>query len=271
MTITFKDKNSATSAVFPPKMLEMQIPGVVFSPIARRRAGTFETIMFPIPPNLTFTDNATYNNVELGLGKHIADGRDGLDKIIGGLTSEDSGRKSILSAIRSTGLIPDSPAIQALDIKEKKIFNPNIATAFAGMTPRTFAFTFKMVAENKDESELIKVIIDSFRKNTYAAVSGKDAIFLDYPPTWNIQFVKFGEPSKEKLLRRLGRDLLKSKINSGPLAVNEYFPKILPCYLSEVTTTYNESGSVFHSDDTPVEVMLTLTFTETTAPTAGNI
>ena len=64
------------------------------------------------------------------------------------------------------------------------------------------------------------------------------SIALVYPPLFHISFYSEGR-------------------------INEYLPKIKPCYLTALDSTFNATSSTFHQDTgAPIEVDIALTFQE---------
>ena len=61
---------------------------------------------------------------------------------------------------------------------------------FTGTNLRSFAFSFKMIAESPDESDAIKNIENTFRKFLYPKKLTSSDFLLEYPPLFKIEFMK---------------------------------------------------------------------------------
>ena len=128
--------------------------------------------------------------------------------------------------------------------------DPNIRTLFRGVAVRQFAFQFKFIAKSAEEAKEIKDIITRFRFYAYpesinfSGGNGAAAISVGFkyphPFTIKAEYVDDNGTSK-----RIG-------------------PRMKNCYLTNITTNYNPSTMAFHRDGEPVEIDLSLSFTEET-------
>ena len=114
--------------------------------------------------------------------------------------------------------------------------NPNTVMTYEGPSVRTFSFNFKFVAESAEESETAKEIINVFRNYMYPERVG--VLALQYPALFHLSFYN-GEEQ------------------------NLHMPVIMPCYLTQLETTYNPTGNTFHRDGAPVELDMNIQLTET--------
>ena len=127
----------------------------------------------------------------------------------------------------------------ALTLQNRTIINPNIRALFKGVGLREFTFQFKMIARSQLEAEVIRQIIEHFRTEMYPEaldVGGADIGFR-FPNLFEIIFNYKGVPNKN-------------------------MPKLMLCYLRNVSTTINPTGGAFRRDGQPNEVDLTLSFVE---------
>ena len=115
---------------------------------------------------------------------------------------------------------------------------------FNGVIVREFAFQFKMIPTSPEEGEAIKKIVKFFRKELYprafrVPIGGvaEASLGFNFPNAFKIKF---------------------NFKNSENLNV----PKLLECYLRNVSHTINPTGGGFKNDGKPNEVDLTLTFVE---------
>lgn len=223
--------------VFPETIREKAehgFPFVSFSFIKRNLTNNPQVYLY-LPPGFSVPDGAAYGNMDLGIiGANAA----------GKLTDEDR------SAIGNEGIGKFLKAIGADQVFTKtqidagKALNPNTVLAFDNVTVRSFNFQFKLVAESDKEANQILIIENLFRAALYPEV--KDKFYLEYPPTFKIQFYH-GEEE------------------------NTFMPQIQECYLANMTTTYNAGSNMFHADGAPSEVDMSLTFTETKANTRNDL
>jgi hypothetical protein len=98
------------------------------------------------------------------------------------------------------------------------------------------------------KAKTIQQIHKTFRKYTYADSNGNQQnLTLRYPPVWRIRFL------------------------DGQKNENKYIPKIYSCYLQNCTSTFNSQGATFHTDGSPLEVDITLSYQETRVLTRFDI
>ena len=121
--------------------------------------------------------------------------------------------------------------------------NPQTKTLYSGSEPRSFTFSFNLVPRSAWESNEISWIHQEFRSYSYPKVAeGFNNVVLDYPEVWNIEFDNIKDP-----------------------------PIILPSFLTSMETTFNPSTTMWRADNSPVEVALSVTFTETTNATRDSL
>tara|TARA_R110000803_G_scaffold97888_5_gene166001 strand:- start:3144 stop:4211 length:1068 start_codon:yes stop_codon:yes gene_type:complete len=126
--------------------------------------------------------------------------------------------------------------------------DPNIRTLFRGVQVRQFAFQFKFIAKNSKEAKEIKDIIKRFRFYAYPESIG----FQGSGQEISVGF-KYPHPFE---IRASYMDAEGKSTPIGPLMKDSY--------LTSITTNYNPSTMAFHQDGEPVEIDLSLNFTEET-------
>lgn len=234
------DINKSQSLFFPAALSEKANSGHPFIQfqIESRDKPENITVFLYQPPGVAIQDGATYTNFNLGALKGAS------EFVKGGVTSSDLnssdmmaagliGKDALTSALGSD-LVGKGTAIGALE--SGIAVNPYTRVAFEGVNIRTYDFTFKLVAESKDETEMAKRIERTFRKFLYPKRVG--SIGLTYPPIFNIKFFS----NKRE---------------------NPYMPKIKQTYLTSLQTTFNEStNALFKETGAPFEVTLAMTFQE---------
>ena len=214
-----------------------------------------------MPNNFTVTDGAAYSDFDLGvLGKSGAAaveyliGGEGMDskKLEAELNRATGADDPTISGTMSTllnsqimsnfgmgsGLVDRGRDLYLQDAK--KAINPNTVLQYTNSALRTYNFQCKMVAESKEEEQVIRKIINSFRKYMYAEKADGDKT-LSYPLKWEISFLTpQGLP-------------------------NNKLPKPYDCYLESLSAVYNATGNSFHVDGSAVEIDIALGFKETKA------
>lgn len=222
------------------------------------------SIYLPIPIGLTFSDGASYNEASLeqkgGVammaarsGALGAANGGGLVGALGGIaaaTKDGAGAVGIKDIIvaASTKFAKDAGVSQevtsGVSIGLGTTLNKNVTTEFTGVGTREFGFNFKFVSTNRKETDTIKNIIETFRSNLYPM---GNFVSLQYPSTWNIQFLAAG-----------GTDM-------------PYLPKIFECYLKSLTSNFNPSTYAYRPDNSPLETDVAVSFIESRALTFEDI
>lgn len=204
------------------------------------------------PPNVAIGDGMNYGDVNLDVlgseaAKNVIQGwkSGGVTDFTGALGSEllntlKSGSNEFLKTFSASLVGLDQDVVNFLS---RKVKSPNTHTTFQGVNMRNFSFDFRMVAEEKSESDQIKQIIDFLRVNTYPELSSNTGFisFLKFPPLWTIQFLYNGNE-------------------------NSYMPVIDYCFLQNVSTVYNtQESSFFEETGAPFDVSVSLSFVESKA------
>lgn len=124
---------------------------------------------------------------------------------------------------------------QVLARESGQILNPNMELLFNGVTLRTFRFSFKMTPRDDKESEQIKYIIRSLKRNM-AAKSGET--FLTSPNIFELRY----------------------RSGNGD---HKFLHKFKPCALTDMTVNYTgENVYATYGDGTPISMTMDLTFKE---------
>lgn len=124
-----------------------------------------------------------------------------------------------------------------------KVFNENVELLFNGVTMRpAFNFTFDMVPRSTDESQMIKTIIRTFKKNMTPS-KGKPGVdggglFVSAPNIFKLEYMSGGKQ-------------------------HPFLHRFKPCALTQMSVNYNGSAQyATYPDATPVHMQLTLQFQE---------
>lgn len=225
----------------------------------REERRTKEVIKLYLP--VSFQQNDTFNiaTPELGqIGAAAAAAVSGGAGMAGGVKDAFSKGASTIIDFISGGLVGDaallasSQAISKIPIVGSELgtaaqisgavtVNPNVRSAFRGVSLREFSFSFKLISRSAAEAKMIEEIIKTFRKTAYpeSIEGGGISVGYKYPNIYDISvFFEKGDVKK-----RIGSKMRK-------------------CYLRSIAVNYNSSSMAFHQDGNPVEVDLSLNFVE---------
>ena len=192
---------------------------------------TAQEIFLYQPIGISVTDGANYSNFDLG---SLTGALDAVKSKGQNVTAQDFLAGALIAKNKLSGGT-------SLNLRNKAALSAGVATnpytrqSFENVNIRTYNFSFKLVAESAEESEVAKKIERTFRKFLYPKRVG--SIALAYPPLFEISFYK-GE------------------------VINQYMPNIKPCYLTSLESTFNETANTFHHQGQPLEVNLSLSFQE---------
>lgn len=196
---------------------------------------TTREVSLYLPVGLQFRDNVAYENTDLlsgGVSALIA----GASSSAEGLKGQDATRQASLAAVRVAQKNQEAGNIARAAARVTT--NPNTRALFKSVALREFAFTFKFLPCSAREAEEVKKIIQLFREELYPEdIPGLGGISLGYkfPNRFKIQIEYNGE---------------------------EVTNKILPCYLRDVSVTYNPSTMAMHDDGSFSEIDMSVSFTE---------
>lgn len=126
-----------------------------------------------------------------------------------------------------------------------QVFNENVELLFNGVTMRpAFNFTFDIVPRYKNESDTVKTIIRTLKKNMTPqkgnpAVDG-GGLFVSAPNVFKLEYMSGGKH-------------------------HPFLHRFKPCALTQMSVNYNGSGQyATYADATPVHMQLILQFQELT-------
>ena len=209
-----------------------------------------------LPTSFVVNDIINYDNAELGAagaaglqvlqntgdilgaaGSAIKTGVAGLKDIFSAGSSL-TGVAARVAIARGAAFLPQT-ARDVLRSAAQVTVNPNVRAMFRGVALREFTFQFKLIPNSAQEAEEIKKIIKFFRYHAYpeSVQAGGVSLAYIFPSMFKIR--------------------LKYKNN-------QVGTRIKMCYLRNISTTYNPTSSSFHSDGSPTEIDLTLSFVENT-------
>lgn len=220
--------------------------------ITKNATFTGDVVNMYLPQAIQMRDGVEYENVQLGIvGGAIARGlREGNNLVSAGLAGLADEGKSLIDGLKG-GLASDMA--KAATVRASKYFgetatnavrsatqtsiNPNTQSLFRQVNIREFAFTFKMIPDSQREANTIKKIVKFFRTELYPEEIEASGVSLAYkfPKKFDIQF------------------LYDNK---------EVASRILPCFLKDVSVTFNPTAAAMHADGNFSETDISLTFTE---------
>ena len=198
-----------------------------------------KSIWLYAPPGLSTADGVAYGQLDLGILSGIV--QQVKDKGVVETITDANNVESAL--VEGSQFGPDFLKGRALMVSGNAV-NPFSVQQLSGTQPRSFTFTFKLVAHNSAESKTCRKIENTFRKFMYPKMA-ESKLHLKYPPYFRIEFWN-GEGADK------GFDANR----------NVHLPFINLCLLQNMTATYNQSSNVYHVDGRPVEVDISLAFIE---------
>ena len=251
---------------------------------ARRRTIFSKGVKIYLPTAFTATDTLTYDSPSIGISGATIE--EGLNQARGSVTSVfrrgienflksfDGGGNTELGRLgiarlanRTTNNIGNGTAA-ALRVT----VDPNIRTLFRGVGIRSFQFQFKFIATSRKEAEEVEKIIYRFRYYAYP-----ESILLTNQTNFTVGFkfpnpfqiyVKYrdaGVPEYKTVTDASGKVTKTKDVENVKFGESTQIgPRLKTCYLTNVTTNYNPTTMAFHADGKPVEIDLSLSFTEQT-------
>jgi len=224
------------------------------------------TILLPIPSNVQDGNSVSYQDSQMnsitaaavggtekamkqaGAAAAVGDMRGVVGAVRG--AAEGAIRDSGLNMGNAQDLITRKLAADAVNIfggnvtleqimarQTGEIFNPNMELLFNGPTLRAFKFQFKMMPRNRDESNQVKSIIRTFKKNM-APKTSSGRLFLNTPNIFELRY-RQGESD------------------------HSFLHKFKQCVLQDLAVNYTGEGNYATYDDgTPISMVMDLTFKE---------
>ena len=187
-----------------------------------------------LPVGLQFRDNVAYENTDL-LSGSVAGFLAGAGSSAEGLKGTEAQQQASLAIVRLAQKNQELGNVARAAARVTT--NPNTRALFKSVALREFAFTFKFLPCSVREAEEVKNIIQLFREELYPEDIADAGISLGYkfPNRFRIEIEYNGE---------------------------EVTNKILPCYLRDVSVTYNPSTMAMHDDGNFSEIDMSVSFTE---------
>ena len=240
-----------------------------------------------LPTAFTTTDTLTYDSPSIGVTGASIEG--GLNNVSGSVAEIfGKGVSNFMETFKTGG----DPVLGKLGLARlsnklgtanmgngvasalRVTVDPNIRTLFRGVGIRNFQFQFKFLATSQQEAENVEEIIHRFREYAYPESIGLGgnlniSVGFKFPNPFQI-YVKYrGKPTAVyKTNDKTGEKYIDKYVFPGSTRIG---PKLKTCYLTNVTTNYNPTTMAFHADGKPVEIDLSLSFTEQTTLNRADI
>jgi hypothetical protein len=230
---------------------------------------TIVAIHLPIPANLTVAYGALYSNVELGLGGNVIRNNKNLtgaaSELLRGSASSALSNATDLGStdlgalgsaistgfarniIQKVGEVTNTKAIEAAQIASGLSINPHLAALFETVGFRSHSFSYKFVAKNVQESNVIRRMISVLKYAMHPGIEAESGGNLfSFPEQFFIRFADDYRP---------------------------YLYDFRPCVLANMTVNYNGSGipTFFQDTNAPVDITIDMQFNETEIVTKESI
>ena len=249
------DTNSGRS--FPKKEGSFKSSGGIKLNKLNERTELFLPLQFAVRDGIQYTDASlglfggqAFNTVASGgsLNAGIVETIQGFGDSLVGLFDTLSGRQQLgaVAAARAAQL-PAVPQVarDIIGLAGRVTINPNVRTAFNGVTTRDFLFQFDFYPKSEEESEELYNIIKRFRINAYpdrVPGSGFVPVAYKYPNIYKIKLLS-GANGK-KIFRNVGTPIKFS-------------------YLQNIEANYSRNqGEGLFKSGAPTHVQLSLNFKE---------
>ena len=203
-----------------------------------------------LPQGIQFADKMEYENAAMGaLGAAAVDAEGGSPLPSEGLSSEDVQKRFVGDLVSKFS----DKAGNIAALRNRQTPNPNTRALFKQVTPRNFAFNFKLIPTTEDESNDITEIVKFFRTEMYPetfglTTAGGTKVDLGY-----------------KFPNRFTVEMIYDQQTIGP--------KIAPAYIDSFLTNFNATSQTFFKGDKAYfsEVDIALTLMESKALTRADI
>jgi hypothetical protein len=202
--------------------------------------------MNPIAASIANASNSAVlsDNIAGSIGKSLKE----FAVNIGDAVASGEGQKGVAAGAAAAAMqavLGQGDINQIISRATGNVFNQNVELLFNGVTLRpAYQFSFDMVPRSKDESNRIKEIIRTFKKNmtpqkgTPTTTGGGGGLFVKAPNVFKLQYMSGGKP-------------------------HPFLHRFKPCALTQMSVNYNGSAQyATYSDATPVHMQMTLQFQE---------
>ena len=239
-----------------------------FSSVLPTTTRITDSVAIYLPPNVSDSTTATYNNAEMGIiGAAAASGGDFITKF---------GEKDFAGAVKGLGADVMSLMDEALlkvgstiasgltgggvsgdDIKgfANKAFgratNPYMEVIFQAVPLRTFSYNFTFSPRNEDETNDVKKIIKIFRFHMLPELKGSNSRYMTLPSTFDIHYMY--------------------QMDTDNARENPFYSKIATCVLTSCAVDYTPGAVKSFESGAPTQITMNLSFQETEMLTKQHI
>ena len=206
-------------------MEQDRLPGyVLFKPIDENDF-PIDFIKLPLPPTLGHSDNAAYEEGDLGIFAMPGDiGLNGTGRRLKSLLQDiDTGQAVQLAQDLTTKVLGNRA-----EYATKTTPNPNTRALFKKVGLRNFSFDYDMIPTSPEEAMSIEAIIKKFRAELYPESTMA-----------KVQETIDGVEREESYLAYRYPNRFVIKFYVGGLEIE---PKLYPCYLKSVDVQYNSAA-----------------------------
>ena len=213
------------------------------------------TLCLYMPDTLSATYNASYDELSLTAeaGKYINTAQKILDfskgigdRNSGSQASMDSAAAGASLSASLKGFLAEKAgagtSVADINLQAKGYaINPQLQMLYRGVAFRQFQLSFFFTPTSKEESVKVDEIIYTFKKSFSPEIiepdGGNIGMFFQPPDIFNVDFM----------------------IDNG---LNPHLPKYGDCVLTDMDINYAPNGFATHTDGSPVQTQLSLTFKE---------
>ena len=149
----------------------------------------------------------------------------------------------VAAAANALGSMLPEQLVNATKINMGQIVNPRLQLLFKSKEIRTFNFTWELYPRNKDETNMIRDIVQQFRSFSSPSIEGNLGL-LAVPGEFEVRFLN------------------KNSTTTG-FVENEWLPRILRFAINSISVDYSPQG-IWGSfvDNSPLGVVLTMQISE---------
>lgn len=194
-----------------------------------------------MPPSLQMKLSGKYAKTALGAfgatAVQFAD-NNGFEKFKETYSSHDN-KKLAVNSIVADFIRADGTSSALLQRGAGKISNAYTYAMFNGMEHREFSYSFRLVARNKDDTDTIKSICDSFTYYMLPVKPDGQMHFFDIPYMWEISYNRYDNK-------------------------NAYLDQPNECFLKDLDIKFNTDPTFGHTHDNgaPLDVTISVSFME---------
>ena len=223
-----------------------------------------DSIALYLPPNVTDTTSATYEDTPTGL---LGFGLDTFLRTADAVQLKDFeaagklGGEAVKTFLEESFKRMGGALAEALSGSEgaiplaNKVFgradNPFVEVLFNTMNVRSFTYNFNFAPRNESETLEIQEIIQLFRFHMAPEIQDQNRRYYTLPSEFDIHYM--------------------FKTDDGDSYENDFYTRIGTCVLENVATNYTPGGVKSFSDGSPTQITMSLTFKETEVLTKEKI